>query len=342
MSKAQELPIPLADPEGEAPRLHVAPGPHVSAAATTWRMMADVVIALSPVLLAAVWLFRWHAVLQVAVCVASCAVADALFCRLRGRSMPLADGSALVTGAILGLSLPWSAPAYVGVVGSFVAIGVGKAAFGGLGQNIFNPAMVGRAFVMVSFASVLGATAYVRPDGPLAIVTQATPLTVAKEAAGELPGLWPLFVGNVNGSLGETSALACLIGGLYLCWRRSAAWQIPVSMIAGAAVVAGVANLIDRDTSLTVLQHLVGGSLIFGAVFIATDPVTSPLSPRGRVVYGAGIGALVIFIRIFSNYPEGVVFAVLLMNAVVPLINRWTIPLPFGARGAVAAEEVGS
>lgn len=337
MGKAPELPIPLAEPEGAVPRLHVAPGPHVSAGVSTWRMMADVVIALSPVLLAAVWLFRWHAVLQVTVCVVSCAVADALFSRLRGRPMQLADGSALVTGAILGLSLPWSAPAYVGVVGSFVAIGVGKAAFGGLGQNIFNPAMVGRAFVMISFASVLGATAYVRPDGPLEIVTQATPLTVAKEAAGEMPGLWPLFVGNVNGSLGETSALACLIGGLYLCWRRSAAWQIPVSMIAGAAVVAAVANLVDPDTPLTMLQHLVGGSLIFGAIFIATDPVTSPLSPRGRAVYGAGIGALVIFIRIFSNYPEGVVFAVLLMNAAVPLINRWTIPQVFGAREADAA-----
>ena len=337
MSKPQPAPIPLADPDAELPRLHVAPGPHVSAPVTTWRMMADVVIALLPVLLAAGWLFRWHAALQLAVCVGSCIAAEAAFARLRGRRATLTDGSALVTGLILGLSLPWSAPPYVGVIGSIVAIGVGKAVFGGLGQNIFNPAMVGRAFVMVSFAPVLGATAYVRAGAPLEIVTQATPLTVAKEAAGELPGLWPLFLGNVNGSLGETSALACLVGGLYLCWRRAAAWEIPVSMIAAAAVVAGIANLLDPETPLTVLHHLAGGSLLFGAVFIATDPVTSPLAPRGRIIFGAGIGALVIFIRLFSNYPEGVVFAVLLMNATVPLINRWTIPTPFGGREAAEA-----
>ncbi|MCP4201701.1 MAG: RnfABCDGE type electron transport complex subunit D [bacterium] len=331
MSKPEKLPIPLAEPEAEVPRIHVAPGPHISAPVTTWRMMVDVALGLLPVLLAAVWFFRWHAVLQVAVCALGCTAAEAVFARLRGRRAPLADGSALVTGLILGLSLPWSAPVYVGVVGSFVAIGVGKAAFGGLGQNIFNPAMVGRAFVMISFASVLGATAYVSPEGPLDIVTQATPLTVAKEAAGEMPGLWPLFVGSVNGSLGETSALACLIGGLFLCLRRAAAWQIPASMIVSAAAVAGLANLVNPETPLTVLHHLAGGSLLFGAVFIATDPVTSPLAPKGRAVFGAGVGALVIFIRLFSNYPEGVVFAVLLMNATVPLINRWTIPRPFGA-----------
>lgn len=333
MSKPDTLPIPLAEPEGQTPRLHVAPGPHVSASGTTWRMMADVLIGLAPVVLAAIWLFHWYAVAQILICVVSCVAADALFARMRGRGLPLADGSALVTGAILGLSLPWSAPPYVGVVGSFVAIGLGKAAFGGLGQNIFNPAMVGRAFVMVSFASVLGATAYVRPDAALEIVTRATPLTLAKEAAGDLPGLWPLFLGNVNGSLGETSALACLVGGLYLCLRRSAAWEIPVSMLTGAAAVAAIANLVDPSTPLTVPQHLVGGSLLFGAAFIATDPVTSPLAPRARAIYGAGIGALVVFIRVFSNYPEGVVFAVLLMNATVPLINRWTIPRPFGGGG---------
>ena len=157
---------------------------------------------------------------------------------------------------------------------------------------------------------------------------------MAKEAAGEIPGLWPLFVGSVNGSLGETSALACLLGAAYLCLRRSAAWEIPVSMVVAAAAVAGIANLVDPGTPLTVLEHLIGGSLLFGAVFIATDPVTSPLTSRGRAIFGAGVGVLVIFIRLFSNYPEGVVFAILLMNATVPLINRWTIPAPFGAGAA--------
>lgn len=320
-------------------RLEVSPGPHVASASTTSRMMADVLIALVPVTVMAVWQFRWFAVLQLLVCIASCGLAETAFAALRGRKATLGDLSAVVTGAIIALSLPWSAPVYVGVVASFVAIGVGKAAFGGLGQNIFNPAMVGRAFVMISFASVLGATAYVRPGAELEIVTQATPLTVAKEAAGSVPELWPLFVGNVNGSLGETSALACILGGLYLCVRRSAAWEIPVGVVVGAAAVAGVANLVNPDTPLTVLHHLAAGALLFGAVFIATDPVTSPLVPKGRLIYGIGVGVLVVFIRLFSNYPEGVVFAVLLMNATVPLVNRWTIPRPFGRQSAGPGQE---
>lgn len=319
-------------PTTPAPELQVAPGPHIlDDTLTTRRMMADVVIGLTPVIGMALGVFRWYAVLQIAVCVASCLAAEALFTRWRGRRTSLGDFSAAVTGLILGLSLPWSAPWYVGVVGSMVAIGIGKAVFGGLGQNIFNPAMVGRAFVMISFASVMGSAAYVRSDARLEILTQATPLTAAKEAAGsDLPGLWLMFVGNVNGSLGETSVLACLLGGLYLIWRRSMSWQIPVSVLAGAALVAGFANWIEPDTELTVLHHLAGGSLVFAAFFIATDPVTSPLTNRGKLVFGAGVGALVIIIRMLSNYPEGVVFSILLMNATVPLINRWMVPKPWG------------
>ena len=265
------------------PRLHVAPGPHLSNQAfTTRRMMFDVLLGLAPVFLMALLVFRWYAVLQVSICVAGCLIAEWLFALWRGRRAPIADLSTAVTGVILGLSLPWSAPWYVGLVASFVAIGLGKAVFGGLGQNIFNPAMVGRAFVMISFASVMGATSYVRPGATIEILTQATPLTAAKEAAGaDLPGLWIMFLGNINGSLGETSVLACLLGGLYLCWRRSASWETPLSVLAGAVLVAGLANLINPETPLTVLHHLLGGSLVFGAFFIATDPVTSPLTRRG-------------------------------------------------------------
>lgn len=321
------------------PALHVAPGPHAAAAATTRRMMADVLVGLAPVVLAAIWQFRGYAVLQLALSVAACLAAEAAFAALRGRRAPLGDLSAVVTGAIVGLSLPWSAPPYVAMVAGVVAIGVGKAVFGGLGQNIFNPAMVGRAFVMVSFASVLGASAYVRPGAALEIVTQATPLTAAKEAAGAVPELWPLFVGTVNGSLGETSAVACLLGGLYLCLRRAARWEIPVSVIAGAALAAGLARLLSPEAPLGVLHHLFAGSLLFGALFIATDPVTSPLTRKGCVIFGLGVGALIVFIRLFSSYPEGVVFAVLLMNATVPLINRGTAPRPYGrAAGAGGGE----
>ena len=324
---AEPVRIPLPPP------LHVAPGPHLMVSGfTAQRMMADVLVGLLPVIAVAVWVFRWYAVFQLALCAAAALAAEALFSRLRGRKAPLGDLSAAVTGVILGLSLPWSAPWYVGVIGSFAAIGLGKAAFGGLGQNLFNPAMVGRAFVMVSFAASLAGGAYVRADAALPILTQATPLSAAKEAAGAvaMPGLWPLFLGNVNGSLGETSALACLVGGLYLCWRRSAAWEIPLWTLAGAAGAAAVANLLDPATPLTVPHHLLAGALFFCAFFIATDPVSSPLSPRGRAIFGAGVGVLIVLVRTLSAYPEGVVFAVLLMNAATPLINRGTVPKPFG------------
>ncbi len=336
-------PATPSSPDLEAPRLHVAPGPHlVSGGRSTRGMMVDVLVGLAPVLAAAVLVFREWALLQLALCLVSCALFETLFARLRGRGLrgrglrgreaSLTDGSALVTGAILGLSLPWSAPWYVAVVASAVAIGIGKAAYGGLGQNVFNPAMVGRAFVMVSFASVMGAASYVRPGADLSIVTQATPLTAAKEAAGaaDIPGLWPMFLGVTNGSLGETSALACLLGGVWLCWRRSAAWRIPAGVFAGAAAAAAVAVLANPASPLGVPHHLLAGSLAFGAFFIATDPVTSPLSHRGQWLFGLGIGVLVITIRMLSNYPEGVVFAVLLMNAAVPLIDRATIPEPLG------------
>jgi electron transport complex protein RnfD len=320
-------------------RLQVAPGPHLSnLGRTTQRLMIDVLIALLPVVAMALYLFRWYALRQLGICVLGCMTTEAVGRMWRGSKPSLLDGSAAVTGAILGLSLPWSAPWYVGVVASVVAIGFGKAVFGGLGQNIFNPAMVGRAFVMISFAPSLSATAYVRTESSLKILTQATPLTAAKELAGGIPSLSVLFLGNENGSLGETSVLACLLGGLYLCLRRSAVWQIPLAVLVSAAIVAGFANLMMPETPLTALQHLLSGALVFSAFFIATDPVTSPLTSRGQLVFGAGIGALVMVIRLFSNYPEGVAFAVLLMNATVPLINRVTIPVPLGGLAGDGAE----
>lgn len=329
------------------PSIHVAPSPHISKTALTTRwMMTDVLIALAPVMAMSVLIFRWHAVVQIGLCVLSCLAAEETFTRMRGQPSRINDGSAAVTGVILGLSLPWSAPWYIAVIGSVVAIGLGKAVFGGLGYNIFNPAMVGRAFVMLSFPKALGAGSYVLAQSNLAVVTQATPLTVAKKFAADLAAgkaiagdmqlqldaareFWPLFLGQVNGSLGETSALALLIGGLYLCLRRSASWQIPVGVLTSAFVLAGIGNLLGL-TPFTALHHLIGGSLLFGAFFIATDPVTSPLTPKGKFLFGSGIGMLVILLRLFSGYPEGVMFAVLLVNAVTPLINRWTIPRPVG------------
>ena len=321
---------PEAD-TGLRPEIEVAPSPHLTDTdQTTRRMMIDVLIALAPVTAVALLVFKWYAVRQLAVCMGVCMAAEAIFAALRGRRPPLGDFSAAVTGAILAFSLPATAPWYSAVIGSVVAIGIGKALFGGLGMNLFNPAMVGRAFVMIAFAGALGAAGYQDPASRIDIMTQATPLTAFKQS-GIVTNLADLFWGTTNGSLGEISALACLVGGLYLCLRRTASWQIPFSML----VTAGLLALLDTglDTGgWGVLHHICGGAMLFGAFFIATDPVSSPLTPRGKMVFGAGIGALVMLIRIFSGYPEGVMFAVLLMNALTPLINRWTIPRPFGGQ----------
>ena len=346
----------------EAPAIHVAPSPHVADTSRTTRsMMIDVLVALVPVAGFSLYVIGMYALKHLALCIGSCLAAEYVFTVMRGRKPMLADGSAAVTGLILALSLPGPAPWYVSVIGSFVAIGIGKALFGGLGQNIFNPAMVGRAFVMLAFAGAVGASGYVvpapaspsrpagtttqvatAPVGPARaghadVMTQATPMTVAKKAArGETlvenerrPSRAAMFLGTVNGSLGETSALCCLLGGLYLCLRRTASWQIPAGVLLAVVVIGGILQLTSRPL-LTVLDHLLGGALLFGAFFIATDLVTSPLTPKGKFIFGLGVGSLVMVIRTLSNYPEGVMFAVLLMNGVVPLINRWTIPTPVG------------
>ncbi|MGC9453941.1 MAG: RnfABCDGE type electron transport complex subunit D [Phycisphaerae bacterium] len=310
--------------------LAVAPGPHTAhGALTTRRMMLDVIIALVPVMVVALAVFRLYAVRQMVLCVVSCVAAEALFDAMRRRRPRIDNLSAVVTGLILALSLPGTAPWYVAVVGSAAGIGLGKAVFGGLGHNIFNPAMVGRAFVMICFASAMGASAYQDAGSHVDAVTQATPMTALRQT-GEATALGKLFIGNTNGSLGETSALACLLGGLYLVIRRSAAWQIPAGVLLATAVLAGLQNILHPDAAWTAAHHLLGGALLFGAFYIATDPVSSPLTPKGRFIFGLGIGTLVMLLRVFSGYPEGVMFAVLLMNSVTPLINRWTIPRPVG------------
>ena len=312
-------------------------------------MMLDVLIGLLPVVVVSLVVFQWSALAQLAVCVVSCLVFEALFTWMRGKKPQLGDLSATVTGMLLGLSLPASAPIYIGVIGSGMAIGIGKVVFGGLGFNLFNPAMVGRAFVMLSFAAQMGAPAYVisvdpeKPANVPEVLTQATPLTVAKQAGkaeeAEADGtqteagveLGPLLLGSVNGSVGETSALALLIGGLYLCVRRTASWEIPAGMIAAVVVLAQLCYW-GGLTPISGVAHLLGGSAMLGAFFIATDPVSSPITTRGKLLFGIGCGVLTVLIRIFSGYSEGVMFAVLLMNAMVPLINNWTVPVPMGGK----------
>jgi Na+-translocating ferredoxin:NAD+ oxidoreductase subunit D len=336
---------------------------------STRRMMIDVIIALIPLLITSVVIFRQYALKQIIVCVGGCLLAEIIFNAMRRRKAPLGDCSAIITGIILAMSIPWNLPIYVGIIGSFIAIGLGKVIFGGLGFNIFNPAMVGRAFIMLSFATAMGAPAYVKnidqnlpwlkglgglpsqcAEGPEAeklkekgnfdAESGATPMTAAKDlmnntGKGYGTKLLPLFLGNTTGSLGETSALACILGGLYLLIRRTAAWQIPLGGIISVAVISGIVDLANGPIVWSFLHELLGGAFLFGVFFIATDPVTTPTTSKGKFIFGVGFGVTMMFIRMLSAYPEGVMFAILLMNAVTPLINRWTVPRPFGGPAAV-------
>ncbi|MBF0233503.1 MAG: RnfABCDGE type electron transport complex subunit D [Desulfamplus sp.] len=314
----------------DSPIIHVAPSPHIRDIKThTQRMMIDVLIALTPVVIVSVYLFRMYAVKQLLICIVTCLAAEILFVRMRGRSLTIKDCSAGVTGIILALSLPGSAPWFVGVIASVIAMGIGKIIFGGLGMNIFNPAMVGRAFVMIAFAGLMGAGSYENITGLVDAVSGATPLSALK--FNNTPAIFThLFWGNTNGSIGETSAFACLLGGLFLVFRKTASWQIPFSILLTVLFIAGITDLAAAASGMLIVHHMFGGALMFSAFFIATDPVTSPLTSKGKWIFGCGTGMLIMIIRLFSGYPEGVMFAILIMNALTPLINRWTNPQPMG------------
>jgi len=327
-SQPRQAGVPVA----EGPDIETTPGPHlVDRPFTTRRMMVDVLIGLAPAMAAAVWFFRQHAVIQVAVCVAAALATEAVFCWARRRKPSLLDGSAVVTGVILAFSLPPKLPLYATVMGAVAAIGLGKMVFGGLGYNIFNPAMVGRAFLMACFAGPM--TSWVAPK-TLDAMTTATPLAgaVSKVAAAVIPtSLVPLLTGNVSGCLGETSAAMILLGGLWVLIRRAGDWRLTAGMLLGVSLVAGIEQLAKpAGHSLGVAGHLAAGGAMLAAFFIVTDPVTTPLTRLGRWIFGLGVGILVVLIRLFSNLPEGVMYAVLVMNAVSPLLNRWTAPRPVG------------
>ena len=279
---------PINESELAKPVIHVSPSPHlIQTASSTRRMMVDVLIALLPVVAASVFVFRGFAVFQIAVCLAGCLLAELLFVKMRGRKATLTDCSAVVTAIILAMSLPGTAPWYVGMIAAFVAIGIGKIIFGGLGMNLFNPAMVGRAFVMISFAGALAASGYENVQSTVDAISQATPMNAYK-MNGVVTSLADLFWGTTNGSLGETSALACLLGGLYLIVRRTASWEIPGGLLLAVLVIGGLSDLLGANDGWTVLHHILGGSVLFGAFFIATDPVTSPVDPQRQVCLWPG------------------------------------------------------
>jgi len=332
----EKAPAKAADTERGANReFLVSAAPHLAAGWTTRRIMFNVGGAMLPMLVVALWLYRLDAVVLTIAVTAACLLTEALFNRARGRSQSsLADGSAIVTGMILAFSLPPGMRPYQAFIGGVVAIGLAKMVFGGLGHNLFNPAMVGRAFLMVCFPVAM--TTWSEPETLKTIgvdaVTMATPLAAAKFHSAPLAALADLFFGKVGGCVGETSALAALIGGLYLVFRGVADWRQPLGMLGAAAIFAAIAHAAAPDKCAGVLYHLTSGAMMFGAFFIATDYVGAPVTPKGRLIFGVGVGVLVMVIRVFGGYPEGVMYAVLILNAMTPLIERWTTPTPFGGK----------
>ena len=327
----------------------VSCAPHISERLSTRTVMIDVVIGLVPAMIAAGYYFRIRAAVLISACVISAVATEWLCNAIRKKPSSLGDFSAVVTGIILALSVPPGLPVWAAIIGSAFAIAVGKMVFGGLGANIFNPAMVGRAFLTVSFGMLM--TTWTVPatiDCSMAVIsaeskidarTQATPLAWSKEAIKTGQGaeivneqLKAIFKGEVGGCLGETSALALLIGAAYLLIRRTINPHIPLAVIASASSFAAIMYLINRDAYILPLCHICSGGLLIGAFFIATDPVTAPLTRKGMWIFGIGVGTIRMLIRIVGEYPEVVMFSVLLMNAVTPLIDRFCKLVPTGGK----------
>ena len=335
--------------------------PHLRAADSIPKIMWSVVAALLPVLVASGYFFGIRAYLHVGLAVATAVATEAIIQRLRKVPVTVGDGSAVVTGLLVAFCLPAQARWFVPIVAAFVAIAIAKHCFGGLGCNIWNPALVGRAFVHFSFPEMnvssyplltgqhflgnVGTFISGVPEGVDAI-SGASPMAHLKAIAtahgdaatvlsGKLPGLWDMAVGQIGGSIGETSALLLLLGAIYLIYKGWVRWQVPLAYLATVAAGAAAFALWKADLGAGlagrfVAYHLLGGGLVLGALFMATDMVTSPLMNKGLWIFGFGCGALTILIRLYGGYPEAVCYSILLMNTTVPLIDRWTQKRIFG------------
>ena len=333
--------------------LVITPAPHISSRLTTRRVMLDVIIGLVPAAIAAVYFFRLYAVIVTATCVIASVATEWICNHIRGREKPsesICDFSACITGLILAFSLPPAFPWWAAVIGSVFAVAVGKMVYGGLGANIFNPAMIGRAFLMLCFGMMMttwNVPATIDPKMPQIKTTenytdartQATPLALAKQAikSGKDSDivnkqLKDLFYGNVGGCIGETSAIALIIGGIYLLIRRTITYRIPLAVLLTTFIISQAACLVKPQANISPFAHICSGGLLIGAFFIATDPVTSPLTTKGQWIFGIGVGALTMLIRLVGGYPEGMMFTILMMNALTPLIDRFTLIIPIGGK----------
>lgn len=321
----------------------MSPSPHTHGKDTTKKLMYGVVIALIPAFITSVLYFGTGALIVTATAVISCIVFEYLIQRyILEKPLSITDGSALVTGLLLAFNLPSNIPVWMVITGSLVSIGVAKMTFGGLGNNPFNPALVGRVFMLISFP--VSMTTWPEPRGFATgytdAVTGATPLALIKEGLknGEsisdlmtkVPDSLHMLLGEMGGSMGEVSALALLLGFAYMLFRKIITWHIPVSIIGTVAAFSTIHWLLNPETSATPIFHILSGGLLLGAIFMATDYVTSPMNPKAMIIYGCLIGLLTVIIRLYGAYPEGVSFAILIMNAFVPLLNTYVKPQRFG------------
>ncbi|MCC6347706.1 MAG: RnfABCDGE type electron transport complex subunit D [Nitrospirales bacterium] len=323
-------------------QLIVSVSPHVKSEETTSRIMWSVTASLLPAAVMGAYFFGPRAVITLALCIITAALSEYAYQRALNRKVSVSDGSAILTGLLLGMNLPASVPFYIPIIGSFVAVVITKQLFGGLGYNVFNPALIGRAFLLISFPKLM--TIWTKPEAAflkMDAVTTATPLGILKEEGvaklmevfGDKINLYTqLFVGHRAGSIGETSAIALLVGAAFLLYRGYISWHIPVSFLGTSAVIAwifgGKGALFAGDP----IVHLISGGMLLGAFFMATDYVTCPSVKKGQLLFGAGCGFLTMLIRLKGGYPEGVMFAILIMNCFAPLIDRGFRTKVFGAR----------
>ena len=325
--------------------LTVSPSPHIHSDDSVQKLMYGVIIAMLPALAISFYVFGIGAIYVTLISVVSCVIIEfALTKYLLKQEPTIMDGSAIITGLLLAFNVPSSLPWWAIVIGSLVAIGIGKTAFGGLGNNPFNPALVGRVFLLISFPVQM--TNWPVPFASrlqfLDATTGATPLAIVKEGVdvgvpvselmSEIPSYVNLMLGGLGGSIGEISAIGLIIGFIYMIWKKIITWHIPVAMLAAIIVFSGALWMINPEKFIDPLFHLLTGGVLLGAFFMATDYVTSPMTVKGMLIYGVGIGFLTIVIRTFGSYPEGVSFAILIMNGFVPLMNKYIKPKRFGIK----------
>ncbi|MFC0876005.1 RnfABCDGE type electron transport complex subunit D [Saccharicrinis sp. FJH2] len=323
-------------------KITVAPSPHVHSGDSISKNMYYVLLALIPAFAVSIFNFGLGSIVVMAISVASCLVFEYVIAKYILKTEPsITDGSALITGVLLAFNVPSNLPFWIIIIGALVAIGVAKMSFGGLGNNLFNPALVGRVFLLISFPvqmtswPIPGADRLAYTD----VTTGATPLAIIKEGLangdsytsllGKLPSYIDMLFGYTGGSAGEMAAAALILGLIFMLWKKVITWHIPVSIIGTVAIFTSLLYYLGAPSADPIV-HLLSGGLMLGAIFMATDYVTSPMSNKGMIIYGIGIGVITVVIRVFGAYPEGISFAILIMNAFVPIIDMYIKPKRFG------------